>query len=222
LRQVFDRIAESYDRWYDTDEGQAVWRAELKCLRSLCGHMQGRWLEVGIGTGRFASVLGVVRGVDPSLPMLKIAAARGLLAYAGLAEALPFPKQWFEGVLMALALCFIADGRQALKECHRILRPQGCLLIGMIPANGPWGRAYERKKVEGHPVYAFAKFQDVLAIVALILDIGFDFRGAASTLFWNPEDHPENEPYVEAGISPDAGFVGLLFAKRSGCSNQNP
>ena len=84
LAQVFDRIAESYDRWYDTSEGQAIFNAELKCLRSLCEHLRGRWLEVGVGTGRFASILGVTRGIDPSIPMLKIAAERGIMAYAGL------------------------------------------------------------------------------------------------------------------------------------------
>jgi ubiquinone/menaquinone biosynthesis C-methylase UbiE len=220
LIQTFDRIAESYDRWYDTSEGQVVFNAELKCLRSLCEPLRGRWLEVGVGTGRFASILGIARGIDPSIPMLKIAGERGIMAYAGLAEALPFPENSFDGVLLALALCFLADSVQALNECGRILRPQGCLLLGMVPAHSPWGRAYESKKAEGHPIYAFAKFYSAPEILGLIQDTGFDLRGAASTLFWNPDEQSESEPRVATGISPDAGFVGLLFAKRGNCRNR--
>jgi ubiquinone/menaquinone biosynthesis C-methylase UbiE len=217
LNQGFDRIAERYDRWYDEYEGQAIFSAEIKCLRSLGADFRGRWLEVGVGTGRFASVLGIERGMDPSLPMLRIAAGRGITAYAGLAEALPFPGKSFDGVLMALALCFFADCGQALKECERILRPQGCLLVGMVSGDGPWGRAYKKKKAEGHPVYGLATFHNIFDMVALIKNAGFDLKGAASTLSWNPEDPPEKEPHVETGMVPNAGFVGLLFAKIDGC-----
>jgi ubiquinone/menaquinone biosynthesis C-methylase UbiE len=213
LKQVFDRIAESYDRWYDTSEGQAIFNAELKCLRLLCKNLGGRWLEVGVGTGRFASMLGIATGIDPSIPMLKMAKKRGLLACAGIAEALPFPGNLFDGILLALALCFLADSAQALTECGRILRPQGSLLLGVIPAHSRWARSYERKKTEGHPVYALARFHDLPETVTGIQRTGFSLKGAACTLFWNPGEPSENEPRVATGISPEAGFVGLLFSK---------
>ena len=213
MEQVFDPIAESYDRWYDSYEGQSIFAAEVKCLRSLCAHLKGRWLEVGVGTGRFASILCVTRGIDPSVPMLKIAAGRGIMPYAGLAEDLPFQEDSFDGVLLALTFCFLTDSGLALKECGRVLRPRGSLLLGVVPAHSPWGRMYERKKAEGHHVYAFARFFNIPEIVALIQNTGFTFRGAASTLFWNPKEPPEKEPCVETGISSGAGFVGLLFAR---------
>lgn len=216
MTQSFDLIAETYDEWYDTSEGQAIFNAEWTCLRSLCGRCQGRWLEVGVGTGRFASGLGVARGIDPSPPMLKIAEARGIMTYMGRAENLPFPEGSFDGVLMALALCFIANPTQALKECGRILRQEGSLLLGVIPADGPWGRAYERKKAEGHPVYSLARFFDVSEILALIENTGFTIKAAASTLLWPPDELAEIDPRIEAGISSGAGFLGLLFAKKNG------
>ena len=222
LEQVFDPIAESYDRWYDTFEGQSIFAAEVKCLRSLCAHLQGRWLEVGVGTGRFASILCVTRGIDLSIPMLKIASERGILPYAGLAEDLPFQEHSFDGVLMALTLCFLTDPGRALEECGRVLRPQGNLLLGVVPAHSSWGRMYERKKAEGHPVYAFARFPNIPEIVALIQNSGFTFKGAASSLFWNPKERPEKEPRVETGISSDAGFVSLLFARTDDCYERFP
>ena len=211
--QAFDLIAKTYDGWYDTSDGRAIFNAELACLHSLCERCQGRWLEVGVGTGRFASNLGIARGIDPSLPMLKIAAARGIMTYVGHAENLPFPEDSFDGALLALALCFIADPGQALKECGRILQPEGSLLLGIVPADSQWGRAYERKKAEGHPVYALARFPEVPEILALIENAGFTFRKAASTLFLHPDGPAEIEHRVEAGISPGAGFLGLLSVK---------
>ena len=213
MTQAFDAIAEAYDRWYEAPEGRVIFEAELKCVRSLCQHCQGRWLEVGVGTGRFASSLGVAEGIDPSSRMLEIAARRGIKTYQGRAEALPFPDSTFNGVLLALALCFVADPQQALKECHRALGPKGLLLLGIIPADSPWGREYERKKAEGHPVYAQARFLASSEIVALVESAGFDLQDAASTLFWKPSEARQPQPRVETGIVSEAGFLGLLFTK---------
>lgn len=213
MTQAFDPIAESYDRWYDTPEGQAIFDAELACFRLLCVERRGRWLEVGVGTGRFASMLGVAEGIDPSPRMLEIAARRGIKTYAGYAEDLPFPDSYSDGVLLALALCFVADSQQALEECRRVLRPEGRLLLGVIPANSPWGRTYEKKGSEGHPVYARARFRTASETMVLVEGAGFELQDAASTLFWEPGGSPETEPRVETGIVPEAGFLGLLFTK---------
>jgi len=213
LTQAFDPIADSYDRWYDSPEGRAIFNAEVACLRLLCRPCIGRWLEVGVGSGRFAAMLGVVEGVDPSAQMLEIAARRGIKTYEGGAEALPFPDSSFDGVLLALALCFIADSKQALKECHRVLCPTGRLLLGVIPADSPWGRTYQKKGSKGHRIYGQAQFRRASEIVGLVERAGFGLRDAASTLFWEPGASPETEPRVETGIVPEAGFLGLVFTK---------
>ena len=213
MSQIFDSIAETYDGWYEKSEGRAIFNAELKCLRSLCANCRGRWLEAGVGTGRFAFNLGIDVGVDPSMPMLGIAKNRGIRVSAGRAEALPFPEHSFDGVLLALALCFMEDPSRALQECARVMRPEGRLVLGVIPAESVWGRVYEIKKAEGHPVYASARFLNAQEIVSSIETIGFVCRGAASTLFWAPDTQPDAEPLVKDGFSPDAGFLGLLFKK---------
>ena len=109
MTQAFDPIADSYDQWYDAPEGRAVFSAELACLRLLCTPCGGRSLEVGVGTGRFTSALGVAEGVDPSGQMLEIAAGRGIQTYTGTAEDLPFADDTFDGLLLALTLCFVTD-----------------------------------------------------------------------------------------------------------------
>jgi SAM-dependent methyltransferase len=176
---------------------------------------------VGVGSGRFASSLGIKTGIDPSLPMLRIAKERGITACAALGENLPFPDATFDGVLLALSLCFMAYPLGSLGECLRILRPGGRLLVGFIPAGSRWGRSYNKKKEAGHPIYASAHFFQVPEILSLLEKTGWTMNAAASTLFWSPEESPESNPRIDSGIQPDAGFLALLCTKKIGQSAEN-
>lgn len=213
MKQAFDAIADEYDRWYDTPEGDAIFQAELKCLGLLHVRCPGSWLEVGVGTGRFACSLGITEGIDPSQRMLEIAANRGIAIHQGSAESLPFKERSFDGILMALTLCFVQNADQALKECLRVIRPGGWLLIGAVPSHSAWGRRYIEKASKGHPIYAEARFRTSAEIVRSVECAGFTFIDAASTLFWKPGDESELNPQVATGINPNAGFLGLLFEK---------
>jgi len=214
----FDSIAEEYDQWFDSPEGRAIFDIELKCLRSVCPRFEGRWIEIGVGTGRFASALGIQEGIDPSAPMLEIAKRRGIHVTLGTAEQIPFPENTFDGILMALTLCFVNDAETALSECRRVLRPSGKLLLGIIPSDSPWGREYIRKAGEGHPIYSRAHFRTADETPELVITCGFDLTRAASTLFWRPDQKPPKKSPVKRGFVCDAGFLGLLFASNPDCS----
>jgi SAM-dependent methyltransferase len=210
MSPLFDPVADAYDRWYDTPSGGAVLGAEVACLRSLCPEGFGNWLEVGVGTGRFASALGIADGVDPSPAMRAFAARRGVRVHAGSGEELPFPAATFDGALLALTLCFVDDPARVLAECRRVLRPGGRLLVGIVPSDSPWGRAYAAKAAAGHALYAHARFRTAPETSALAEGAGLVFRRAASALFWEPGGVPETPARVLPGIVPEAGFVGLL------------
>jgi ubiquinone/menaquinone biosynthesis C-methylase UbiE len=209
----FDVIAEKYDQWYDSAEGVAIFNAELKCLQSINTRPEGRWIEAGVGTGRFASAMGIPEGIDPSLQMLAIARKRGIRATAGSAEHLPFPDNTFDGILMVVTLCFINDAPNALSECRRILLPSGKFLLGIVPADSPWGKAYIEKARDGHSIYSHARFRTSAEILNLITASGFNLSEAASTLFWFPSQISTGEAEVKPGIIQGAGFIGLLFEK---------
>jgi ubiquinone/menaquinone biosynthesis C-methylase UbiE len=209
---LFDAIADEYDAWYDEPTGRAILAAELACLRQAAGGCRGRWLEVGLGTGRFAAGLGVGEGIDPAESMLRIAARRGVRTHLGTADSLPFPDGSFAGVLLALTLCFIEDPAGALRECRRVLTRDGVLLVGIVPADSPWGLLYARKKAAGHRVYGAATFRTVAATVDLAEACGFRLRESASTLLWGPGEAAECLARTERGIRPQAGFVALAFA----------
>ena len=62
---------------------------EGKCLSKHPVFLEVNYIEIGVGTGRFAAPLGIKVGVDPSMTMLTYAAKRGVLGLQGTAEALP-------------------------------------------------------------------------------------------------------------------------------------
>ncbi len=62
-----------YDEWFARHE--AAYLSELLAVRTLLP-WQGKGLEIGVGTGRFAAPLGVAFGVDPAAPALAYARER--------------------------------------------------------------------------------------------------------------------------------------------------
>lgn len=213
-----DQIANSYDNWYDTSKGKRIFEAELECLQKVCPACRGRWLEVGVGTGRFASQMGVKEGSDPSSAMLEIAASRGITTYQGIAEELPFEANRFDGILMVFTLCFIDSPKKSLAQCGRILKDNGQLLVGLIPADSPWGKSYQEKKKQGHPIYSHAHFLTIENIIAIANKFGFKLDESACTLFCKSDELPEIPSKIESGISKQAGYAVLLFSKKvHGC-----
>jgi len=210
-KSAFNTLADRYDRWYETAQGAAAFREEIACLRTVCPRFRGRWLEVGVGTGRFAAELGIAEGLDPSTTMLRHAAGRGVRVFEGRAEEIPFPDDTFDGILLALSLCFVRDADAALSECARVLRPSGTLLLGIVPAMSPWGGFYARKAAEGHPIYSLAMFRTLAETTAFAEKRGFGLCASASGLLWSPDGLPDAEPCVEPCGKESAGFAALRF-----------
>ncbi len=100
----------------------------------------GRVLEIGFGTGLnlpyYPKVAEVV-GVEPDPHMRRRAAARIRSVAAGFpvelvpasAEELPFDDDAFDTVVVCLVLCTVGEPRRALQQAHRVLAPDGQLLM---------------------------------------------------------------------------------------------
>ncbi len=204
-----DKLAGDYDRWFETAEGKQLFGIELSCVREVIGDPVGRWVEVGVGTGRFASALGIHEGVDPSKPALLLAGSRGIETHQGTAEKLPYPDGSLDGLLLVMTLCFVADARIAMDEFQRVLAPGGRLVIGMIPADSAWGRLYAEKGRQGHPFYSSAHIHTVDRVMSWAADAGFTLVRARSGLL-NPPSSPQTDD-AAPGILEHAGFVCLGF-----------
>ncbi len=133
------------ESWYDRNI--LPWLLDMACGISpvrrqrakVVPHATGHVLEIGIGTGLNAhhydkDKAHTIVGLDPALRMHRLAAKR--IAEAGLkielvglsAERIPYPDHTFDSVLMTYTLCSIPDPVSALKEMHRVLKPEGRLI----------------------------------------------------------------------------------------------
>ena len=213
-RAVFQRLAARYDTWYDSPKGNALLAVECACLQLALNKAPPPhpWLEVGVGTGRFAAALGIEQGVDEAAAPLEWASKRGVCVRQGVAEQLPYSDGEFGALFMIMTLCFLKIPLQALFECARVLRPDGSLLLGFVPYDSAWGKDYMKKASEGNPFYASATFHTAKEVETLAASAGFYVSGSASCLLESPDADvtPYAEPYKK--IIPGAGFVALKLS----------
>lgn len=210
---MFDAYAAKYDAWYDREPGKTLFAMEVDCLRSFVNSYRP-WLEVGVGSGRFAQAMGLEYGLDPSLPLLKIAKSRDIGVVQGVGEELPFRSGSLAGVLIAFALCFITDPEQVLGETGRVLKPGGWLALGIILKESPWADYYARQGREGHPVYRDARFHSRNEVAVMLMRVGFAEITYRSTLFQPPGLASYAYELPRDGYSPGAGFTAIKAVKK--------
>ena len=210
---VFDSLALVYDAWFE-QEGGFIFASEVEALRQVLPLLSKPWIEIGVGSGRFAQVLGVDIGLDPSIKLLKMARNRGINVFLGKGEEAPFKDGGFGAAFLIATLCFVDSPGEVLSEATRFLRSKGNLVLGLILKENPWGQFYQLKKEMGHRFYKHATFYSYAEVDMLLKQIGFSIEKVISTLFQNPGRVNHIEP-PQQGFSQDAGFTVVLASKSS-------
>ena len=134
IREIYDRLAPSYDR----REALLEWAMLRRYRRDILAWAGGETLEVGIGTGRsLPHYPGDCRitGVDLSERMLQVAGrkaqrlGREVQLFPMNAQDLEFPDDQFDTVVSHLTVCTFVDPIRALAEMARVAKPQGRILL---------------------------------------------------------------------------------------------
>ncbi len=132
----YDPIARAYAEQIEAN----AWNAHYERANALrlVGDVSGRRvLDAGCGPGAHAAVLAdrgaTVTGIDASSELLSIATARlgdrVTLVPGDLSDPLPFEDDSFDVVLASLVLHYLRDWEPTLAEFHRVLVPDGRLVI---------------------------------------------------------------------------------------------
>jgi SAM-dependent methyltransferase len=114
--------------WYDTEfQPSPLESPTWDAVRRLLGEGFGRLVDVGCGTGAYASALAglgwTVTGVDVSGDMVRRARARGVEVVLADATDLPFADASFDAAVSLWTHTDVGDLAAMLDELARVLRP---------------------------------------------------------------------------------------------------
>jgi len=191
--EPFERYEGRYEEWFERN--RFAYESELLAIRTLLPE-SGEGIEIGAGSARFAAPLGIKVGVEPSGKMRELARDRGLEVVNGIAEALPFAHSKFDFALMVTTICFLDNVEAAFKEAFRILKPDGCLVIGFIDKDSPIGKLYQQHK-EDSVFYKLANFYSAEDVIFHLKRAGFKVFNFTQTIFHNLLEIREVEPVKE-------------------------
>ena len=208
---IFDELAPVYDAWFD-EEGRLTFAIEVQAFQEVLPSVPKPWLEIGVGSGRFAQALGIKTGLDPSSRLLEMARRRGITAVLGRGEMQPFTEESFGTVFLIVTLSFVDSPLDVLKEAYRILRSGGKIVLGLVLRGSPWGKFYQQKKQQGHRFYKHATFRRYGKVVTLLEKAGFSTEKVISTLFQKP-GKVEDMELPRDSFSPRAGFTIVVAGK---------
>jgi len=207
----FDDLASAYDAWFE-GEGKLIFAIEVRAFQEVLPSLPKPWLEVGVGSGRFAQALGIETGIDPSIKLLEMARQRGITGFLGRGEQELFDEESFGTVFLIVTLCFLDSPLDALKEAYRILIPTGKIVLGLVLRESPWGKFYQQKKRQEHRFYKYATFYRYDDVVKLLQQASFSIEKIISTLYQKP-GVVERMELPRRGYSSSAGFTVIVAGK---------
>jgi SAM-dependent methyltransferase len=205
--EPFEKHSRQYETWFS--DNRFAYESELQAVRAQLPDQEDG-IEVGVGSARFAAALGIRLGVEPSGKMRELARARGITVIDAVAERLPFLECRFDYVLMVTAMCFFDDAEKALREAHRVMKPNGQLIIGFVDRDSPVGRMYENRKDESL-FYKAAEFYSADQVIQHLIKAGFESLTFVQTIFCHMSEIKSIQP-VKKGFG-EGSFVVVKASK---------
>ncbi len=194
---VFKEAAADFDAWFD--KNKIIFESELLAEKQLLPNPENT-VSIGVGSGLFASQIGIKYGVEPAEDMAKLARKRGIKVKNGTAEEVPYPDEKFDTVLLSTVLSYVKDAQKAVNEAYRILKPGGNVVISFLAGEGSYAMLYELAHLRGRhdpeispphpyplPFIKGAKWMTTDQVTALLRNAGFTNFHYVQTLRRHPK-----------------------------------
>jgi len=169
------KLAQNYDKWYETPFGRYAAESEKKLFLKLVDFKKGQsLLDIGCGTGYFSfwfHSLGLkITGIDVSSAMLNAAKSKikdeSIKFIKADASSLPFPDNSFDLVVLITTLEFLSQPERALCEAFRVSK--GKIFLGVL---SKWSILAFKRRLKGlfkESVYQKANFYSMGGLKRLI------------------------------------------------------
>jgi len=148
-----DYITRAIQQWFD--KNRIIFETELLAEKYFLTN-PGDAVSIGVGSGLFASKLGIQYGIEPSEEMAKLARKRGIKVKIGTAENIPFPDERFDTVLLSTVLSYVRDAQKAVHEAYRILKPGGKVVVSFLTREGSYAMMYDLAYLRGQHDYSIS------------------------------------------------------------------
>lgn len=204
-----EKIAENYDRWYESKEGRHFDELEKDLMLKLIKPKYGEsLLDIGCGTGhhlKWFKIFGLkLAGVDNSEAMLEVA-KRNLNRVIELqladAKKLPYPENRFDIVTMITTLEFLDDPRPGLREALRVTKNRA--FLGVL---NKYSLLSLKRRIKGiflkDPIWSYARFFSIWELLRLIKGLDGNLKANWETVIPN-----------SGGRNPFGAFIGILIKK---------
>lgn len=187
-----------YSAWRASSLGEIVEALERRLLLRFAGDLRGRVvLDVGCGDGTMTLAFAragaaSVTGCDIDSSMISHAVARASkrqdTVHYIVADAprLPFADRSFDLVTVVTVLAFVPDAEGAIREMARVLKPEGCLIVGEL---GKWSLWAARRRVRGwlgSKTWRTASFRTARQLRALAQASGLRVEHVSGAIFFPP------------------------------------
>ena len=167
--EPFEKYTQKYEDWFERNK--FAYESELLAIKELMPK-NGKGIEIGVGSGKFAEPLGIRLGIEPSPKMRGIAEKREIEVIDASAEELPFNDNKFTFALMVTTICFLDNIEAAFKEAYRILKSDGSLIVGFVDKQSLLGKLYQNHKME-NVFYKAATFYSTEEVIFNLIKAGF-------------------------------------------------
>lgn len=227
MKTVFDqKIADNYDKWYETDWGRYISSLEEELVKEMIGEVQGqKILDVGCGTGNhlklFKTLGADFYGLDSSFDMLQKAKEKDdLKLILAKGEQLPVMDSVFDTTTLITTLEFCEDPAKVLQEIGRVTKEK--VFIGVLNS---WSLLAFWRRIKGRfktSIYSHACFLDIRKLRRMLKDFvtsdSLEWRGVCFLPYSKIRAFRWLDRKLSFRKNPFCVFLGLRITLKSGSS----